>query len=46
MKTRYLKLERYNDDNTNLTLDLDYTFVEVINHKITLKDKRYCYSKV
>ena len=39
MKTRYLKLERYNDDNTNLTLDLDYTFVEVINHKITLKDK-------
>ena len=36
MKTRYLKLERYNDDNTNLTLDLNYTLVEVIDHKVIL----------
>lgn len=39
MKTRYLKLNRYEDDNSAITLNLQYEFVEVIDHKVTLKDK-------
>lgn len=39
MKTRYLKLDKYEDDNNTLTLNLQYSFVEVVDHKVTLKDK-------
>lgn len=39
MKTRYLKLKKYEENNNTVTLDLQYEFVEVVEHTVKLNEK-------